>query len=615
MLRAKSTPTREVVSLDGLWKFAVRHEPTAVEDWAKRFDPRAREAAVPASYNDLFADQEIHDHVGWVTYQKTVRIPAGWAAKEVVIRFDAATHEAIVWADGHEVAHHVGGYTPFEAVITDFARPGEEVTITVAVNNQLTLETIPPGEISQRGERRTQTYRHDFFNYAGLTRSVWLCGVPKTRIVDVTVTTRLESGVARIGCDVRLSETAESSAVQMHLRIKDAEGAVVATAGPGADTLSLDAPTLWRPGCGYLYELEATAMSPEGETLDVYSQPFGVRTVEVRGTEFLINGEPFYFTGFGRHEDLPVFGRGHSDAHMVHDFALMTWMGANSFRTSHYPYAEDVLDYADRAGIVVIDESAAVGLNTAMGGGEFGHRDKPTYGPDYVTDATRLAHEQHLRELIARDKNHPSVVLWSVANEPDSCVDGAREYFEPIVALTRELDPTRPVTFAHVALPGAGDDRIADLFDVLCLNRYAGWYFLTGDLAVAEKVLSRDLGTWAKNYRRPIIMTEYGADTVAGLHTAPAQPWSEEYQRDFLETYHRVFDSIPEVVGEQIWNFADFATQVTTHRVDGNRKGMFTRDRKPKSAVADVRRRWLELKNRASSTPTTDPETTAEEQA
>ena len=152
--------------------------------------------------------------------------------------------------------------------------------------------------------------------------------------------------------------------------------------------------------------------------------PVGVRTVEVRGHEFLINGEPFYFTGFGKHEDAPVRGKGHDDAFMVHDFQLMDWIGANSFRTSHYPYAEEVLEFADRHGIVVIDETAAVGLNMGVVGGMSGTPPFPTFSEQYANANTQAAHAQHLRELIARDKNHPCVVMWCIANEPASNEDG-----------------------------------------------------------------------------------------------------------------------------------------------------------------------------------------------
>ena len=123
--------------------------------------------------------------------------------------------------------------------------------------------------------------------------------------------------------------------------------------------------------------------------VDAYALPVGIRTVRVDGTRFLINGEPFYFTGFGKHEDTAVRGKGHDDAFMVHDFALLEWLGANSFRTSHYPYAEEVLDYADRHGIVVIDETAAVGLNMGLAGGVFGAQGYMTFSDETINDATQ----------------------------------------------------------------------------------------------------------------------------------------------------------------------------------------------------------------------------------
>ncbi len=317
----------------------------------------------------------------------------------------------------------------------------------------------------------------------------------------------------------------------------------------------------------------------------------GVRTVEVRGTEFLINGEPFHFTGFGKHEDADVRGKGHDDALMVHDFALMEWIGANSFRTSHYPYAEEVLDYADRHGIVVIDETAAVGQNLGMMAGILRREFPPTFSPEALDDASREVHAQAILELVARDKNHPSVVLWSIANEPESDTESARDYFEPLFTLTRELDPSRPVGFVNVMLAPHGKCLVSQFADVLMLNRYYGWYAFTGDLAGAEVAWQAELEAWAGD-GKPIIITEYGADTVAGLHAVVPQPWTEEYQVEYLNMNHRVFDRIDAVVGEQMWNFADFETKPGVFRVDGNRKGAFTRDRRPKASAHLLRRRW-----------------------
>jgi beta-glucuronidase len=127
------------------------------------------------------------------------------------------------------------------------------------------------------------------------------------------------------------------------------------------------------------------------------------------------------------------------------------------------------------------------------------------------------------------------------------------------------------------------------------LNRYYGWYVQAGDLVAAERLLEDQLNAWVEKYEKPIIMTEYGADTLPGLHNIFPGPWTEEYQVELLQMSHRVFDRVEAVVGEQIWNFADFATAPGIMRVGGNSKGVFTRDRQPKAAVQHLRQRWRGL--------------------
>jgi beta-glucuronidase len=582
MLRPQDSPTRERKSLNGLWRFRLDPAGEGREaGWWRGPLAEARDMPVPASYNDIPADAAVRDHVGDAWYQTVVRVPRGWAGQRVVLRFDAATHRAVVWVDDVEVARHEGGYTPFEADVTATARLGDEVRITVVVDNRLTWRSLPPGIVEDGG----QTYFHDFFNYAGLHRSVWLYSTPEMYVGDITVATRLDGTTGTVG--YRVGTTGDGSVRAVLL---DAEGAEVAAADGAHGELTVADVHPWRPGEGYLYDLRVE-LTDGGDVVDSYRLPVGVRTVEVRGTQFLINGEPFYFTGFGKHEDADVRGKGHDDALMVHDFALLEWTGANSFRTSHYPYAEEVLDYADRHGIVVIDETAAVGQNLGMMAGILRRDFPPTFSPEAIDDAAREVHAQAIRELVARDKNHPCVVLWSIANEPESDTDASVAYFTPLLALTRELDPTRPVGTVNMAFAPYGRDRLQTLGDVVMINRYYGWYLHTGDLAAAEKALQAELEAWAAD-GKPILMTEYGADTLAGLHSVVPQPWSEEYQTDFLDMYHRVFDRVDAVVGEHVWNFADFATASSVGRVGGNKKGVFTRDRSPKSAAFALRRRW-----------------------
>ena len=583
MLRPQDTPTRERKSLNGLWRFRLDPDGSGRDaGWWRTPLAEARDMPVPASYNDVYADPAIRDHVGDAWYQTVVRVPRGWAGQRVLLRFDAATHRAVVWVDDVEVARHEGGYTPFEADVTDSVVPGAEVRVTVVVDNRLTWRSVPPGIV----ENGRQTYFHDFFNYAGLHRSVWLHCTPRTHVRDVTVVTGLDGTTGTV--DYLVDADGD-----VRVALLDPAVGEVASGTGATGVLTVDDVHPWRPGEGHLHDLRVELLDGAA-VVDSYTLPIGIRTVEVRGTQFLVNGEPFSFTGFGKHEDAAVRGKGHDDALMVHDFALMEWVGANSFRTSHYPYAEEVLDFADRHGIVVIDETAAVGQNLGMMAGIMRRQFPPTFSPETLDDTAREVHAQAIRELVARDRNHPSVVLWSIANEPESDTEESVAYFAPLIALTRELDPTRPVGTVNMAFSPYGRDRLQALGDVIMLNRYYGWYLQTGDLPAAEEALQAELEQWATE-GKPILMTEYGADTLSGLHSLTAEPWSEEYQADFLDMYHRVFDRVDAVVGEQVWNFADFATAPSVGRVAGNRKGVFTRDRHPKTAAFALRRRWRRL--------------------
>ncbi len=596
MLRPQDTATRERKSLNGLWRFRVDVDGGGRDErWFAGPLPAAREMAVPASYNDIHTDPRLRSHCGEVWYQRTVRVPRGWAGQRVVLHFESATHHATVWVGEAEVVSHSGGYTPFEVDITALVRAGDEVRVTVCVDNTLTFQTIPPGVVEETPTGRRQRYFHDFFNYAGLHRTVWLASTPIARIDDVTIATDLQGTTGTV--DYRV-DTADADGLDVRVVLRDAEGLEVGRGGGAAGVVSVPDVHPWAPGDGYLYDLEVQLVDPGVDTgdelVDSYHQSVGVRTVEVRGTRFLINGEPFYFTGFGMHEDHPTLGKGHNDAFMLQDFELLDWIGANSFRTSHYPYSEDVLDHADRRGIVVIDETAAVGLNMGLGGGAFGNQGYLTYSPDTINDETRAAHAQAIRELVARDKNHPCVVLWSIANEPESHGQEAEDYFRPLFDVVREADPTRPAGFVNVGLSPHGKCRVSQFADVLMINRYYGWYTQTGDLDSAEAALEDELRGWTTE-GKPIIVTEYGADTLPGLHSVAAQPWTEEFQVAYLEMYHRVFDRVDAVVGEQVWNFADFATTSGIARVGGNKKGVFTRERNPKSAAFVLHRRWRAL--------------------
>jgi beta-glucuronidase len=302
----------------------------------------------------------------------------------------------------------------------------------------------------------------------------------------------------------------------------------------------------------------------------------------------LLNGQPITLTGFGKHEDFPLHGRGVDLPVWIRDYELLKWAGANSYRTSHYPYAEEAMLLADRLGVLVINEIPAVGL-------DFEDSDDLT--------RQRLAQcQQQIRELIARDKNHPSTIMWCVANEPmggpllgsgapvPAAVQAGTTFFRQLYDEAHRLDGTRPVTLVGVQ---GGPPEWLGLFDVVCINRYYGWYTHAGQLAQGAEALAGELDALHETFGKPIIITEFGADTLPGAHNTPPEMWSEEYQVEFLRGFLDVAAERPFMAGMHIWAFADFKTGQGTMRAAGlNHKGVFTRDRRPKMAAHFLRERW-----------------------
>ncbi|WP_028986218.1 beta-glucuronidase [Thermicanus aegyptius] len=587
MLYPVESETREVKDLSGIWRFKIDRNHEGYRN--KWYETPLRDTImmpVPASYNDITQDATIRDHIGDVWYERTFFVPASWADKRIMIRVGSATHSAVMWVNGVEVAAHKGGYLPFEADISDVVHVGVENRVTIAVNNILDNTTIPIGKIKRYDDvfhppgYKVQEIYHDFFNYAGIHRPVKLYTTPKVFIEDITLVTDIDGMDGLIHYNIAVA--GPTSPEQIRVRVADEAGNIVATGSQLKGTCRIEKVQLWEPGNAYLYTFLVELVTKEEEIKDCYRLPVGVRTVHVTNKKFLINGKPFYFKGFGKHEDMDIRGKGLDDAINVKDFNLLKWIGANSFRTSHYPYSEEILQMADREGIVVIAESPAVGFNF--------WNDKEVFTDEHVHPEALAHHLNVMEEMIKRDKNHPSIVMWSVANEATTHEDGAFSYFKAVADKTRSLDPTRPITIVQNTNPD--DCKVAQLFDVICVNRYPSWYTDSGHLEVIERQLEIELTKWHTRFNQPVMMTEYGADTIAGFHSDPPVMFSEEYQCALLEHHHRVFDRLDFIIGEHVWNFADFATKQGVTRVGGNKKGVFTRQRQPKAAAHLLRKRW-----------------------
>lgn len=586
---------RKRYSLDGVWNFKQG-------EYVPGVDPRLSTEdlmVVPSSFNDVAVESEKRYFIGDNWYERSFAVPSFESDEELVLRFGSVTHQAKVYVNGQILGEHIGGFTPFEVRIPEELTREKELLISVCANNILDHTTLPVGNYSEEvlldgTVKKKVSENFDFFNYAGIQRPVQLLVLPKARIEDIVVTYDVHENDATV--KVVVEHTANGGTAKVTLL--DEDGEVVAKGEAGAE-LEIVNVRRWEVLDAYLYTAKVELFAGE-ELVDEYEELFGVRTVRVENGQFLVNDKPVYFKGFGKHEDSYVNGRGFNEAVNLMDLNLMKNMGANSYRTAHYPYSEEMMRLSDRMGFLVIDEVPAVGLfanfTAALSMNRGGTKPIKTWEFYQTMENHKLA----LKELVARDKNHACVVLWSVANEPDGAGEGADKYFEPLVKYVKKLDPQkRPTTVVNIMMATPEQDLISPLIDVLCLNRYYGWYLNHGDIEGARVGLRKELKEWQEKYPdKPIIMTEYGADTLPGYHSNWDVPYTEEYQERFHQMSHEVFDELENFVGEHVWNFADFETNsYALIRIQGNHKGLFTRDRNPKSIVKLFRNRWNAIPN------------------
>ncbi|MBX0356843.1 beta-glucuronidase [Halobacillus sp. Nhm2S1] len=594
MLYPIETQSRRVKNLNGIWSFQLDQAGRGEKDnWqdGQLTDPIPM--PVPSSFNDITTQEDIRDFVGDAWYETSFYVHDEWFEENIFIRFGAVSHTATVYVNGKKIKVNRGGFLPFEIDVTKHLHKNQMNRLTVKVNNELSWDMLPPGKVVEEKRldgriKKRVKQQHDFFNYAGIHRSVFIYTKPSINIEQIRVNTSFldDRGIV----DVKSWVTHVGDSQTIEVAVQDHKGKTVSSGKGGESKLFIDHPRKWSPKDPYLYNLHITVLEG-GKLIDHYVMKIGLRTVEISNGHFLLNGENFYLKGFGKHEDALIRGKGYDAVTTLRDFQLMKWSGANSFRTAHYPYAEEVLHLADEMGFLVIDETSAVGL-LSQGVPATGEL-QPVFQAGKVSRELFEHHKKVLKELIYRDWNHPSVVMWSISNEASTMEKEAEPYFKSLIQMVRELD-NRPVMNVNLMLIEPERCVVSKHCDVIGLNVYHGWYSTPGELEQGERDLRHYLNRWEKEFKLPILITEFGVDTIAGLHKLPPVMFSEEFQVEFLKTYQRVFDQMSYVCGEHVWNFADFMTKQDTVRVDGNKKGVFTRSREPKSAAFHLRQRWQE---------------------
>ncbi len=556
---------RQTTSLNGAWASIV--DPYETGYYNYRREPYDQQAEV--STGAYFMNHHPRDKVELVEYDfdksPTLQVPGDWnsqreslqyyegtvwlrkvfdytprrANNRVFVHFGAVNQRAEVYLNGHKLGAHEGGFTPFGFEITPWLRPSGNFLV-VKADNTRRREAVP-------------TTSTDWWNYGGITRDVTLVEEPATYIRDYVV--QLKPGVDEVLAGfVALDGAVVDEAVDIDIPELGVHHRVMARQGRAHFELPVSGLQRWSPLAPRLYTVWVSTRHQK------LRDDIGFRTVQTRGTDILLNGQPVFLRGISVHEENPLrAARAFSEADALQTLTWAKELGCNYVRLAHYPHNEHILRLADRLGLLVWEEI-------------------PVYWTvDFANPATLANARQQLSEAITRDRNRASVVIWSVANEtPPSAARNA--FLSSLITLTRSLDNTRLVSAAleHHSKAGAVntqvlDDPIGHELDVVAFNQYIGWYGGTPEDAAAAR--------WEVGFDKPVMVSEFGADALGGLHGDATQRWTEEYQERLYRQTVIMLGKVPQLRGVSPWILVDFRSprRVLPGIQDGwNRKGLIS---------------------------------------
>jgi len=544
---------RAQISLDGAWHYipdaygtALYNIKGSIRDDGYALNAKPRDIGEPIEY-DFSKSPTLKVPADWNTQQEKLFRYEGplWYEKDftyqkhtdlrVFLHIGAANYRSVVWVNAQRVCQHEGGFTPFDCEVTSIIREGQNFVV-IAVDSTRTASGVPG-------------LRTDWYNYGGLTRDVSLVELPQNFIDDYEL--HLDRGAnSEISGYVHVVGAGTNTDVQVALPELNLAVHAVCDAD-GLAHIYIHAPglRLWSPEAPRIYQVRIAA-GQDGLTDEI-----GFRTIEVRGTQILLNGKPIFLNGISIQAEAPMrTGRVSTDADVQTIFRWVHDLGANFIRLAHYPHDERMVRMADKAGVLVWSEI-------------------PNWqNIEFGSSGTLLQAKQQLDEMIRRDHNRASVILWSVANETPINSDRT-EYLKILVDEAHHQDPTRPVTAALLAridgLKRIVDDPLADSLDVIGVNEYIGWY--QGVASDAEET------QWVFSYDKPLLISEFGSEAKAGFHGSPSVRWTEESQADLYRHQLKMLNAIPQLRGLSPWVLMDFRspTRNLPGLQDGfNRKGI-----------------------------------------
>jgi len=494
---------------------------------------------VPRDWNSQ--KEKLFYYEGSVWYYKAFDYAGASNGNRQFIYFGAANYEADVYLNGKKLGKHIGGFTPFNFEITGKLNPTGNFVI-VKVDNTRGLEKVP-------------TINTDWWNYGGLTRDVKIVEVAGTFIQDYYIqlapndSKNIEVSVTINGAK-KANQTVTIEIPGANINAK----CTTDSEGKAKTTIAAKNLKLWSPDNPYLYEVILT------HDKNILTDKVGFRTLQTQGKEILVNGKPVFLRGISIHEENGIRGgRAYSreDALMLLGWAKE--LGCNFVRLAHYPHNENMARVADELGIMVWSEV-----------------------PVYWTiqwknpDTYNNAHNQ-LTDMITRDKNRASVIIWSMANETPVSTDRT-EFLKSMIKTTRQMDPVRLVSAALERHTKAGsvntqviEDPLQEYVDIIAFNQYIGWYD-----GLPEKCKTAEFEI---KYDKPVMVSEFGGDALQGNHGSKDARWTEEFQEDLYVETLKMLDKIPQLRGITPWILADFRSprRVLPNIQDSwNRKGLIS---------------------------------------
>ena len=550
------------------WGFFRNAKPQKPEDLIEYDFDASPTMKIPGDWNTQ--DERLFFYEGTVWFEREFDYTRH-TGKRTLLYFGAVNYDSHVYVNGKEVVHHVGGFTPFNADITDALKDGKNVLI-LKVDNKRHADAVP-----------TQIF--DWWNYGGITRDVMLVRVPATYIEHFKLQLEPADAKARqrqIAFSAQLDKALASQRVTLsipELKITrqfttDAQGRATGLVSVPSKKLSL-----WSPDNPkrYQVELRLDGTTADGTVVsDFLADSIGFRTIEARGKQILLNGQPIFLRGISIHEEKP---RGGGRANSAADAQeLLSWaqeLGCNFVRLAHYPHNEHAVRQAERMGIMVWSEI-----------------------PCYWTISWQNAHtyanaQQQLTDMIRRDQNRANVIIWSIANETPHSPQ-RDQFLGRLAQHARSLDQSRLISMA-MEVTGASNyknrlhDNMHQHVDVVSFNQYIGWYRDVNDAPKME---------WEIPYDKPVIVSEFGGGARYGLHGPKNQRWTEEFQENLNQQNVAMLDKIEGLCGTTPWILKDFRSprRVLNGIQDYyNRKGLFSDNGEKKKAFY-VLRDWYATK-------------------